>query len=144
MSNIETIETPKEVIAFYREYKCPVCKSRLGGDVFSYRDLSFFSSFTDCSELEEHFSLSISRNDPKHIFINSEEVEFEWRDKLYLIKTSYEGKDVYNEIYICPLETEGEIVTNKIKFDYAGKAFDFKSSSLEEIVTRVSTIKVFY
>lgn len=152
MTNLvgKSTPTPREVVAYFKAFKCPLCKAELKITKNSYHDVDSFTAYADCSFDIFHYEIFVSWKDPNQISLKHEDIRFPYEERFYIVKVIYDGShvirkdNIYNEITIAPLDECGnEDMDRASEIRLKGNIFQFKKFSPERFANRINVMRVF-
>ena len=145
MTNWRSVTAPNEVIAYFQQYKCVICGSPLEEEPICFdTSISDYIAYCDCAADNTHYERMIGWHDPKELYLEHEEIKFEFEDRFYKIKCDMLRDAVRNEITITEKDVDGnEDESNGKHITLFGKLFKFRKFNPKQFSERVNVSKVF-
>lgn len=139
MSSNEPI-VPKEVIAFFKDKKCPRCNSCLGKINYFHRKIfpGYYSVAWCEANHYEHYEYVINFEDPKKINKEEESIDIFDDNYRYQIKKLYDNEVYDTQIVLYPLDDE----LNYKGYLFSNLNIDLKMSD-EKLIKKINMLLLF-
>ncbi len=141
---------PREVVAYIKELKCPICKSRLANEdedgCASMDTTQDYIVWTCCFKDPHHYGISLAWNDPKIIYVTDENITFHYNDKEFKLNKEYLDLETKADIKIYGLDELGHVnEDDAICFDisFIENRFDFNKFNASKFGELIKTLLIF-